>query len=84
MCIRDSSNSASIGRYVLTAEIFDILENQTVGKGGEIQLADAINLLAKENKVEAVKLKGHRFDCGSVKGYLSGINFVANKLKINN
>ena len=78
------SNSASIGRYVLTAEIFDILENQTVGKGGEIQLADAINLLAKENKVETVKLKGHRFDCGSVKGYLSGINFVANKLKINN
>ena len=78
------SNSASIGRYVLTSEIFDILENQTVGKGGEIQLADAINLLAKENKVEAVKLKGHRFDCGSVKGYLSGINFVANKLKINN
>ena len=78
------SNSASIGRYVLTAEIFDILENQTVGKGGEIQLADAINLLAKENKVETVKLKGHIFDCGSVKGYLSGINFVANKLKINN
>ena len=78
------SNSASIGRYVLTAEIFDILENQTVGKGGEIQLADAINILAKENKVETVKLKGNRFDCGSVKGYLAGINFVANKLKINN
>ena len=78
------SNSASIGRYVLTAEIFDILENQTVGKGGEIQLADAINILAKENKVETVKLKGNRFDCGSVKGYLGGINFVANKLKINN
>ena len=49
-----------------------------------IQLADAINLLAKENKVETVKLKGNRFDCGSVKGYLAGINFVANKLKINN
>ena len=78
------SNSASIGRYVLTAEIFDILENQTVGKGGEIQLADAINILAKENKVETVKLKGNRFDCGSVKGYLAGKNFVANKLKINN
>ena len=78
------SNSASIGRYVLTAEIFDILENQTIGKGGEIQLADAINILAKENKVETVKLIGNRFDCGSVKGYLAGINFVANKLKINN
>ena len=78
------SNSASIGRYVLTAEIFDILENQTVGKGGEIQLADAINLLAKENKVETVKLNGNRFDCGSVKGYLAGINFVAKKLKIDN
>ena len=78
------SNSASIGRYILTAEIFDILERQTVGKGGEIQLADAINILAKENKVDTVKLVGNRFDCGSVKGYLAGINFVANKLKINN
>ena len=77
------SNSASIGRYILTPDIFDVLKNQKIGKGGEIQLADAIDFLAKKNRVETVKLKGRRFDCGSVKGYLQGINFVANKLKIN-
>ena len=60
-----------------------VLNNQKIGKGGEIQLADAIDFLAKKNRVETVKLKGKRFDCGSVKGYLQGINFVANKLKIN-
>ena len=65
------SNLASIGRYVLTSDIFDILRNVPVGAGGEIQLADAINEQAKNNKVEAVELNGKRFDCGSVEGYLS-------------
>ena len=60
------SNLASIGRYVLTPDIFDILRNQPAGAGGEIQLADAINTQAASNAVEAVKLKGLRFDCGSV------------------
>ena len=64
------SNSASIGRYIFTPDIFDGLKNQKIGKGGEIQLADAIDFLAKKNRVETVKLKGRRFDCGSVKGYL--------------
>lgn len=71
------SNLASIGRYVLTPDIFDILRNQPAGAGGEIQLADAINTLAANNVVEAVMLNGRRFDCGSVQGYLDAIMHVA-------
>ena len=73
------SNLASIGRYVLTPDIFDILRNQPAGAGGEIQLADAINTQAANNAVEAVKLNGRRFDCGSVEGYLDAIMHVAER-----
>ena len=72
------SNLASIGRYVLTPDIFDILRKQPAGAGGEIQLADAINTQAAKNAVEAVMLIGCRFDCGSVQGYLDAIMHVAN------
>lgn len=72
------SNLVSIGRYVLTPDIFEILRNQTAGAGGEIQLADAINEQASKNDVEIVMLRGRRFDCGSVRGYLDAINYVAN------
>ena len=75
------SNLASIGRYVLTPDIFEILRNQQAGTGGEIQLADAINTQAENNAVEAVKLKGRRFDCGSVEGYLDAIMHVAERRK---
>ena len=75
------SNLASIGRYVLTPDIFEILRNQQAGAGGEIQLADAINAQAANNAVEAVKLKGCRFDCGSVEGYLDAIMHVAERRK---
>lgn len=71
------SNLASIGRYVLTPDIFDILRNQPAGSGGEIQLADAINTQALRGDVEAVMLNGLRFDCGSVDGYLDAIMHVA-------
>ena len=73
------SNLASIGRYVLTPDIFDILRDQPLGAGGEIQLADAINTQAFNNAVEAVKFSGHRFDCGSVRGYLDAIMHVAGR-----
>ena len=73
------SNMASIGRYVLTPDIFDILRNQPAGAGGEIQLADAINTQATNNAVEAVILDGRRFDCGSVQGYLDAIMYVADR-----
>ena len=63
------SNLASIGRYILTPDIFDILKTQTAGAGGEIQLADAINTQAQQGAVNALALKGKRFDCGNVMGF---------------
>jgi len=75
------SNLASIGRYVLTPDIFDILRNQSVGVAGEIQLADTINVQAANNMVETVLLNGKRFDCGSVKGYIEAIKNVASNHK---
>ena len=75
------SNLASIGRYVLTTDIFDILKNQAPGVGGEIQLSDAINKQAVTNNVEAVRLNGERFDCGSVPGYINAIKSFAEVYK---
>ena len=65
------SNLASIGRYILTSDIFNSLRTLPAGSGGEIQLADALNLHAQEGLLEAIKLKGKRFDCGSVGGFIS-------------
>jgi len=65
------SNLASIGRYILTSDIFDLLRTLPVGSGGEIQLADALNLHAQDGLIEAVVLKGKRFDCGSVDGFMN-------------
>ena len=62
------SNLASLGRYVLIPEIFDELRELSPGSGGEIQLSKGINSLAAKFGVEMVKLKGKRFDCGSVEG----------------
>jgi UTP--glucose-1-phosphate uridylyltransferase len=67
------SNLASIGRYVLHPEVFDILEDQPPGRGGEIQLADAIDTLARRGSVGAVMLDGARYDCGSHLGYLGAV-----------
>ena len=64
------SNLASIGRYVLTPDIFDTLRGLKAGSGGEIQLADAINIHAQQGSVETVRLNGQRFDCGSVDGFM--------------
>ena len=69
------SNLASIGRYVLTPDIFLTLRSVTAGSGGEIQLADAINIHAKQGSVETVRLNGRRFDCGSVEGLIDATNF---------
>ena len=76
------SNLASIGRYVLTPDIFDILRTQPPGAGGEIQLADAINTQAVSGAVDGVKLNGRRFDCGSVQGYLDAIITVASQRQL--
>ena len=64
------SNRASIGRYVLTPDIFDTLRGLKAGSGGEIQLADAINIHAQQGSVETVRLNGRRFDCGAVDEYM--------------
>ena len=67
------SNLASIGRYVLTPDIFETLRGLSAGLGGEIQLADAINIHAQQGWVETVRLNGQRFDCGSVDEYVSAM-----------
>lgn len=64
-------NLASIGRYVLTPDIFDTLRGLQAGSGGAIQLADAINIHAQQGTVETVRLHGRRFDCGSVNGFMA-------------
>jgi UTP--glucose-1-phosphate uridylyltransferase len=78
------SNLASIGRYVLTPDIFDIIRTQRPGSGGEIQLADAINTQAAKGGVEALLLDGVRFDCGSVDGYLDAISSLASNRRRKN
>jgi UTP--glucose-1-phosphate uridylyltransferase len=74
------SNLASIGRYVLKPDIFEYLRNQTPGTGGEIQLADSINSMASQGKVELVHLNGKRFDCGSISGYVDAIKYMSKSL----
>ena len=75
------SNLASIGRYILTPDIFDILRNQSIGFGGEIQLSDSINVQAENNMVETVLLNGKRFDCGNIQGYVEAIVHIASNHK---
>ena len=76
------SNLATLGRYVLTADIFDILRVSEPGFGGEIQLTDAINTLAKLGNVDMQAFKGKRFDCGHMKGYLQATMQTAKNLGI--
>jgi len=75
------SNMAIIGRYILTQDIFDILRKTVAGKGGEIQITDALLEQAKQGKVIAYKFKGDRFDCGSVDGFVKATNYFYNKTK---
>ena len=72
---------ASIGRYVLTPDIFNILRYQSIGIGGEIQFVDPINLQAENNRVETVLLNGERFDCGNIQGYVAAIKHIASNYK---
>ena len=69
------TNLAIIGRYILTPDIFDIIENTNPGKNGEIQITDALLKQAQNNMVLAYKFKGRRFDCGSVSGFVEATNF---------
>ncbi|PCJ46855.1 MAG: UTP--glucose-1-phosphate uridylyltransferase [Moraxellaceae bacterium] len=69
------SNLAVIGRYILTPDIFDILEKTPPGANGEIQITDALLEQAKTGCVMAFKFRGKRFDCGSVDGYIEATNY---------
>jgi len=73
------TNLAIIGRYILTPDIFDILRETKPGKGGEIQITDALSEQAKQGKVIAFKFKGKRFDCGSVDGFVEATNYFYKK-----
>jgi len=77
------SNLAIIGRYILTPDIFEILQETKPGKGGEIQITDALLEQAKEGRVIAFKFKGKRFDCGSVDGFVEATNWFYDRMKSN-
>ncbi|MFO7171676.1 MAG: UTP--glucose-1-phosphate uridylyltransferase [Bacillota bacterium] len=64
------SNLAIIGRYLLPPQIFDILAELPPGRGGEVQLTDALRVLAARGKVEAFLYQGERYDVGSPLGFL--------------
>jgi len=65
------SNLAVVGRYLLTPEIFHLLENTQTGAGGEIQLTDAIAQLLGDQEVRACRFSGVRYDCGNKYGYVT-------------
>ena len=67
------SNLSVVGRYVLPAKIMQLLEQTPIGAGNEIQLTDAIAALQKTDSVEAYRMKGQTFDCGSKIGYLKAV-----------
>ena len=64
------SNLSITGRYILQPEIFEILQTQERGAGGEIQLTDAMIGLARSQKFYGVEFEGERHDCGSKAGFL--------------
>ncbi|MGM9933588.1 MAG: UTP--glucose-1-phosphate uridylyltransferase GalU [Clostridium sp.] len=64
------SNTAILGRYIVTPKIFDILDNTKPGKGNEIQLTDALMQLLKEEAMYAYNFEGRRYDVGDKLGFL--------------
>ncbi|EAL4083040.1 TPA: UTP--glucose-1-phosphate uridylyltransferase GalU [Campylobacter jejuni] len=75
------SNLVIIGRYILTPDIFGILENTKAGKNGEVQLTDALLTQVTNGMVLAYKFQGKRFDCGSVEGFVEATNYFYEKSK---
>lgn len=73
------SNLAIIGRYILTPDIFNIIRETKPGKGGEIQITDALLTQAKNGMVLAFKFEGQRFDCGSIDGFVKATNYFYDK-----
>jgi UTP--glucose-1-phosphate uridylyltransferase len=74
------SNVAILGRYIITPEIFNILENTSPGKGGEIQLTDALKTLISKEAMYAYNFEGKRYDVGDKLGFLQAtIEFALKK-----
>lgn len=74
------SNVAILGRYIITPEIFNILENTKPGKGGEIQLTDALKTLISQEAMYAYNFEGKRYDVGDKLGFLQAtIEFALKK-----
>ncbi|WHR51341.1 UTP--glucose-1-phosphate uridylyltransferase GalU [Vibrio furnissii] len=73
------SNLAIIGRYILTPDIFELIEETKPGKGGEVQITDALLKQAQLGCVLAYQFEGRRFDCGSVEGYIDATNYCYKK-----
>ena len=69
------SNLAIIGRYVLKPRIFDMLRNTSPGKGGEIQITDALRLDLASERILACEFNGQRFDCGNIDGFFAATEF---------
>jgi len=72
------TNLAIIGRYILTPDIFGVIETTEPGKNGELQITDALLTLAKKGMVIGYRFKGKRFDCGSVDGFVEATNYFYN------
>lgn len=73
------SNLAIIGRYILTPDIFDLIQQTPAGKNGEVQITDALLAQAQQGCVMAYKFKGRRFDCGSIAGFVEATNYYYQK-----
>jgi len=77
------SNYAILGRYLLSPEIFDILENTPPGYGGEIQLTDGLKQLCRKSPMIAVDFEGRRYDTGNIRGFLEAtIDFALDSREI--
>lgn len=70
------TNLAIIGRYILTPDIFELIEQTKPGQNGEVQITDALLQQARKGNVIAYKFKGKRFDCGSIDGFVDATNYV--------
>ena len=71
------SNWGVVGRYILTSDIFDILEKTPLGVGNELQITDAIAAQVAKQRVYAFQYQGKRFDCGNPEGYLQATLAIA-------
>ena len=78
------SNLAIIGRYILTPDIFEILQDIKPDQSGEIQITEALLVQAKQGNVIAYNFKGKRFDCGGIEGFIEATNYFAKSLKDSN